>query len=61
MRYVKIIEIEDGTIQEYKGNYSNYRKQKERERIQNKQNMSNMYKKKSFRAVHFTKSNVLLA
>ena len=24
----KIIEIEDGTIQEYKGNYSNYRKQK---------------------------------
>ena len=30
----KIIEIEDGTIQEYKGNYSNYRKQKERERIQ---------------------------
>ncbi|HDR7735387.1 TPA: ABC-F type ribosomal protection protein [Bacillus thuringiensis] len=30
----KIIEIEDGIIQEYKGNYSNYRKQKERERIQ---------------------------
>ncbi|MGN4425511.1 ribosomal protection-like ABC-F family protein [Bacillus cereus group sp. MYBK30-1] len=30
----KIIEVEDGTIQEYKGNYSNYRKQKERERIQ---------------------------
>ncbi|MGE7888826.1 ribosomal protection-like ABC-F family protein [Bacillus cereus] len=30
----KIIEIEDGMIQEYKGNYSNYRKQKERERIQ---------------------------
>ncbi|HDR7661778.1 ribosomal protection-like ABC-F family protein [Bacillus wiedmannii] len=30
----KIIEIEDGTIQEYKGNYSNYRKQKERERTQ---------------------------
>ncbi|MEY8350229.1 ABC-F type ribosomal protection protein [Bacillus cereus] len=30
----KIIEIEDGIVREYKGNYSNYREQKERERIQ---------------------------
>lgn len=30
----KIIEIEDGTVRAYKGNYSNYRKQKEREQIQ---------------------------
>ena len=42
----KIIEIEDGTIQEYKGNYSNYRKQKNVSEYKNKQNMSNMYKKK---------------
>ncbi|CAM4060531.1 ABC transporter ATP-binding protein [Bacillus manliponensis] len=30
----KIIEIEDGTIHEYKGNYSHYRAQKERARIE---------------------------
>lgn len=30
----KIIEIEDGTIREYKGNYSQYRLQKERERTE---------------------------
>ncbi|WJE52515.1 ABC-F type ribosomal protection protein [Bacillus cereus] len=29
----KIIEIEDGTVREYRGNYSNYREQKEHERI----------------------------
>ncbi|WP_369901853.1 ribosomal protection-like ABC-F family protein [Bacillus manliponensis] len=30
----KIIEIEDGTIREYKGNYSQYRSQKERKRME---------------------------
>ncbi|MDM5190749.1 ABC-F type ribosomal protection protein [Bacillus sp. DX4.1] len=30
----KIIEIEDGVVREYKGNYANYREQKERERIE---------------------------
>ena len=30
----KIVEIEDGTVKEYKGNYSSYREQKESERIQ---------------------------
>ncbi|KEK25374.1 ribosomal protection-like ABC-F family protein [Bacillus gaemokensis] len=30
----KIIEIEDGTVREYRGNYSNYREQKEHERIE---------------------------
>lgn len=58
----KIIEIEDGIIQEYKGNYSNYRKQKERERTQ-KQAEYEQYinEKERLEKSISQKSNVLLA